>query len=321
MFKKEDILKQLKAKKFVSGTKMAQELKLSRTAVWKHISGLKKEGYRIKAIPGRGYRLIKLTEALVPWEIKERLKTKAFGCEIKHFYRVDSTQEIAKRLAEKGFPEGTVVLAEVQKKGKGRLGRDWQSPFGGIWFSVILLPRVNPIDVPKISLLAGLALVESIEKNLSLPAKIKWPNDILIRGKKVAGIITEMKGESDKVEWVILGIGVNANVDLRFLKNFDFPATSLKEELGKKVDRLGIFISLMENLEKHYFAFQEGHFSNFLDSWRRFSETLGKAVRVETLSEVVEGKAIALNGDGALLVELSSGKIRSFTSGDVTHLR
>lgn len=324
MSNKEKILFALKeAKKhYVSGEELAQRFCLSRTAVWKHINMLRKEGYEIGSSPRLGYLLKSSPNVLFPAEIRYGLQTETFGQNIHYVREIGSTNNTAKELAFAGSLEGTLVVAEEQTGGRGRLGRYWLSPPGGIWLSLILRPRITPSEVLRISILAGVAGIETIQKVTGLKLRIKWPNDLLIDEKKVAGILTEMETEADEVHFVILGMGINANID-----GCDFPpdlrenAASLSMVLGRDVDRCRIVRLLLKNLESAYEQLKSINFCNIVDLWRKHSATLGTRVRVDTIGEVIEGKAIDISDEGALIVRLDSGECKTLWSGDVTNLR
>ncbi len=317
---KDEILFALKdaGKRYISGEELAQRLSLSRTAVWKHIKALRKEGYEIESSSRLGYLLKSSPNLIFPAEIIYGLETESFGQKIHYFQEVDSTNNKAKQLAFAGAPEGTLIIAEEQTGGRGRLGRGWFSPLGGLWFSLILRPQISPSEVSKVTLLAGAAGAETIQEATGLEPKIKWPNDILIDGKKLAGILTEMETEADRVHFVILGMGINANIDrANFPPDLRKTAVSLSEALGKNVDRGGILRTLLKKLESGYAQLKSGAFSSVLNSWRKRSDTLGSGVRIETVGEVIEGKAVDISDQGALVLELDSGEHRNVWSGDL----
>lgn len=309
---------------YVSSEELCKLAGISRAAIWKHMEKLRTEGYDIEASPHLGYRLAGIPDSLIPSEIKWKLKTRIFGREVISYRKVDSTNDAAYELAEKGIKEGTVVLAEEQGKGKGRHGRSWQSPpKGGIYMSCVLRPRMAPNEIPRITLLAAVAVAKSIRKATGLDAMIKWPNDILVDGKKVCGILTEMKAEQDSVDFIILGIGVNVNTPAR---NLPKGATSLKEELrhaGRKTDlsRVEIAKKMLESLESEYHALKEKGFKPIIEEWRRLSAMLGSRIRVVLQNRTFEGLAHDVDPDGSLVVRLDSGVMEKVSSGDVVLLR
>jgi len=321
MFSKEAVLFSLKDNwgDFVSGEDISRSLSLSRTAVWKHIQSLKDDGYVIEGVPKRGYRLIKLPDKLLPSEIRYKLKTTLFDKKIYHFDETGSTNKMAKGEAAKGAPEGTLFVAEKQVKGKGRLGREWVSPSGGIWFSMVLRPKISPIDASKITILAGVAVAKAIEVETGLKVQLKWPNDVLIKGRKVAGILTEMSAEADKINFVVVGLGINANLDVNvFPEELQDKVTTLKEALGVEVDRVALLRVILREFEKVYFDLKEGGFEKVLSEWKNLCETLGKHIKISTLEGEIEGEAFDVDQHGGLLLKLPSGEIRMVYSGDVT---
>jgi len=304
---------------FISGEEISRSLSLSRTAIWKNIQSLKKEGYQIEAIPKLGYRLIKVSNELLASEIRYKFKTGLFNKEIYHFNKVSSTNNVARAYAADGVLEGTLIIAEEQIKGKGRLGRKWISPSGGIWFSIILRPEISPIDASKITILTGVAVAKAIEIETGLKVQLKWPNDVLIDGKKVVGILSEMSAEADKVNFVVVGLGINVNFDMKvFPEELRDKATTLKKLLGIEVDRVILFKTVLKEFEKAYFSLKEGDFKKVLSEWRNLCEMLGKRVKILALDKEMEGEALDIDEHGGLLLRLPSGEIRTVYSGDVT---
>ncbi len=302
---------------FVSGEEISRELRISRAAIWKHIEKLRQEGYDITATPHLGYRFISAPDRLIPSEISWRLKTKSFGKKIYAFKKTDSTNTVAYELAEHGEPEGSVVLAQAQAKGRGRFGREWKSPPEGIYMSLILRPDIEPVRTARITLTAAVAVAEAIREVTSLPAKIKWPNDILINSLKVAGILTEMRAQQDTVDFVILGIGINANNS-----KTDLPqtATSLKEELNQPVTKVDLAKRILEFLEIRYLKLND-EFSSIMDEWRNICDTLGVRVKVNIHGEVIEGQALDIDENGGLIVRLDNGFNKHILAGDVELVR
>lgn len=314
-------LKEAKGR-YVSGEGLARRLSLSRTAIWKQINILKGEGYKIESSSRLGYLLKSSPDLLLPSEIEYGLKTHSFGHNIYYLPKIDSTNQKAKELAFNNAVEGTVIVAEEQHGGKGRLGRVWFSPPGGIWFSFILRPQIAPSEVLKVTLLTGVAGSEAIQEISGLKTKIKWPNDILIEGKKVAGILTEMETEADKINFVVTGIGINANIDRKsFPLAFRNTSTSLSSILGEKVDRSAIIRTFLATFEIHYAKLKSGDFSEIINLWKERSDTLGSEVKIKTLNQTIQGKAVNIDEKGALVVKLPSGEQRSIWSGEIINLR
>ncbi len=229
--------------------------------------------------------------------------------------------DIAKKLAGKGEPEGSVVIAERQVSGRGRFQRKWSSPTGGIYFSLILRPTIPPLEMGKINLLAAVSLAETMRELYALPTKIKWPNDVLVRGKKISGILTEMNTKVDKVNWVILGIGINANFEVKKLGKTMIPSTSLKEELKRRIFLKELLQRLLGRLERNYLKLKKEGFGWLLERWRTFSDTLGRKVKVQTSEGIFWGEALDIDSNGALVLRLANGKKKKIFAGDCYHLR
>jgi BirA family biotin operon repressor/biotin-[acetyl-CoA-carboxylase] ligase len=309
---------------YVSGEELCKSAGISRAAIWKHIETLRQTGYEIDAVPHLGYKLVSAPDALIASEIKCGLKNKIFGKEVISYKKVDSTNDIAYQLAEKGVKEGTVILAEEQSKGKGRHGRQWASPpKGGIYMSCILRPEMAPNEIPRITLLAAVAAAKAIRATTSLDVTIKWPNDIMLDGKKICGILTEMKAEQDIAVFVILGIGINVNTAARALPK---GSASLKDELQRrgikgKVSRVEIVKKILEALEELYNISKRKGFESAIEEWKGLSDMLGSRVKVTLPNRSFEGLAHDINPDGALVVRLDSGVLEKVPSGDVVMIR
>jgi BirA family transcriptional regulator, biotin operon repressor / biotin---[acetyl-CoA-carboxylase] ligase len=313
---KDEILRILReAGEHVSGESLAGKLGVSRAAVWKQVHTLIKEGYRIDVVQGKGYRLISVPDKLYPSEVKYGLQARHLGNTVIHLNSTGSTNIVARQMAEQGAEEGTVVVSETQTRGKGRLGRKWITRLGGLWMSVILKPSIDPMHASSITLLAAVSVTKAL-RGAGLDAVIKWPNDVLVNGKKICGILTEMSAETDAVNFIILGIGVNVNNDVPLET-----ATTMRAELGREVDRVKFTQSLLETLEEDYLTFRSEGFTPILWSWRRYSDTLGRAVEVTYQDEVIRGVAQDVDEDGSLLVKTQGGSIRKIVSGDCRHLR
>lgn len=299
---------------YASGEDISRELGVSRTSIWKHIEILRGLGYGIDASPHLGYKLTERPDRLIPEELKNDLRTKFLGKSILSYTSLDSTNDTAYKLAEGGAKEGTVVIAEKQKKGKGRRGRTWISPKGGIYLSCIIRPDIEPKEVAKITLVSAVAVSVSIRKVVNIPVMIKWPNDITINGKKVCGILTEMKAEQDKVDFLIVGIGVNVDNPASLLPK---GATTLSEESGSSVSKVGLAKSILENLEHYMGIFKKEGFKAIRGEWRDLSETIGCHVKVQCHEGKIEGQALDVDADGALVIRLDSGFHKRVLSGDV----
>lgn len=307
------------AGQYVSGEDISLKLGISRTAVWKHMQALKNNGYQIESHPRLGYFFHQAPDRLLPTEICTRLSTQILGSEIHYFTEVDSTNNVAKEKAAAGCKEGAIVVAEAQNGGKGRLARGWYSPLGkGVWLSVVLRPKFLPQEAPKSTMLAAVAVNKAIEKTIGFPCGIKWPNDILFKGKKLVGILTEMSAEMDAVNYIVIGMGINVNISQE-----DLPveireiATSLSIMAGHPVSRLDLVINLLSQLEDLYRIVQNQGFDPILEEWRRQTVTLGKMVDVYGIDRQFAGKALDIDKDGALLVETETG-IEKVLAGDVS---
>jgi BirA family biotin operon repressor/biotin-[acetyl-CoA-carboxylase] ligase len=306
---------------FLSGEEISRQLKVTRTAIWKRMKVLREMGYEIEASTKRGYRLIRSPDLLSPSEVKPILRTKWMGKTIHHFQTIDSTNYKAYQLALIGAEEGEVVIAESQKKGRGRLGRHWFSPsFLNLYLSVILRPKIPPQQASIITLMAAVATAEAIEKFSGLKPSIKWPNDILLRSRKVAGLLNEIQSEMDQIHFVILGIGVNLNMDERmFPKEIRSTATSLKKEMGQTISRKAFLQSLLGELEEWYGIFLKEGGAAVLKAWRDRAQIEGKRVKVTSFGETVVGVAVDVDSDGALILRTQDGDEKRIVAGDMEY--
>jgi BirA family transcriptional regulator, biotin operon repressor / biotin---[acetyl-CoA-carboxylase] ligase len=306
---------------FVSGEAISDKLGLTRTAVWKHVESLRGQGYRIDAVPARGYRLSAIPDRLTPLELRPLLNTHDLGQVLHHFEVISSTNDHARELAEEGAGHGEVVVAESQTGGRGRRGRPWVSPPGrNAYFSVILRPELPPVRAPELTLLASVAVCDAL-RQAGVAAGIKWPNDLLVGGRKISGILTEMASEPERVHWAVIGIGVNVNATAE-----DFPpelrdiATSILIERGAPAPRALFVAACLTALEEWLDRHAEEGFDPVRLAWRERSDTLGREVTVKTDGRDVVGVAEDIDAVGALLVRTSAG-VERILSGDVLHLR
>ena len=318
---KTKIINLLKVNKenFLSGEIISKELGVSRAAVWKYINALKEDGYEIESISRKGYRIISSPDLLTYEELKENLNTN-FITKIIHFDSINSTNIKAKELADFGEKDGTVIISEEQTLGRGRLGRNWISPKSkGIWMSIILKPDINPIHVSKITQVGAAAVCKALEE-MKIDAYIKWPNDIIINNKKVCGILTEMSSELNKINYVVLGMGINVNIDKNeFCEDIKKIATSLKIETGKNISRKILMAKILNNFELLYNQFvMDGNAKVSLDICRKKSILLGKKINIIKNKEILSVKAIDINNEGELLVQRPDGKTESLISGEVS---
>jgi len=304
---------------YISGEEMSRELGISRTAVWKHIENLREEGYGIEAFPHLGYKLISIPDRLTEAELGWRLKTDIIAKKIYSYKETASTNDAAHDLAMAGEKEGAIVIAESQTAGRGRMGREWASPKSkGAYFSVILRPDILPKEVPCITLFSALSVAKTIRDMLNLAAFIKWPNDVLIDNQKICGILTEMNAETDKINFVIIGIGININT-----KKEELPkdATSIMEASGKELSRVEVVRGIFKNMDKYYKLFNSGHISGIIKEYKEFSNFLGTRVRVTYHDTKIEGYAADVDEDGALILRMDSGLNERILAGDVSMLR
>lgn len=317
---KQAVLELLKStREYISGEEISHRMQVSRTAIWKHIQGLRVEGYEIDSQPRLGYRLLSTPDRLYPAEIYDGLATQAFGSSIVYFSSTGSTNDVAKQIAEQGAAEGTLVVAEEQTGGRGRLGRKWVSPQGtGIWMSLILRPQILPQDAPKITLVAALALVKAVRSLTGLQVSIKWPNDVVYQEQKIVGILTEMTGELDRVKYLVVGMGINVNTQQE-----DFPeelrpiATSIFLQTKQQQSRVALVQGVLKHFEDLYLTFLSGDFASILAEWKANCSTIGKDIRVTGLRQSLVGKALDVAHDGTLQLQLSDGTITSVVAGDI----
>ncbi|WP_156774350.1 biotin--[acetyl-CoA-carboxylase] ligase [Fictibacillus arsenicus] len=304
---------------FVSGQQISENLNCSRTAIWKHISELRKSGYSIEAVQKRGYRLLTSPDLVTAEEVSLYTGNGTFGKKVTYKTSVKSTQEIAHSLAREGALEGSIVLADEQTGGRGRLGRAWQSPSGtGIWMSLILRPEIPLQKAPQLTLLIAVAASRAIEKVTGLEAAIKWPNDLLIKGKKVAGILTELQAEADSIHSVIVGIGMNVNQEKKhFTEEISEIATSLAIEGGKTYKRAEIAGAVLQEIENLYRSYLVKGFAVIKLLWEARAYSLGKRITARSVTGSITGYAKGITDEGVLLLEDDNGEIHSIYSADI----
>ncbi|MBN6888447.1 BirA family transcriptional regulator, biotin operon repressor / biotin---[acetyl-CoA-carboxylase] ligase [Cytobacillus horneckiae] len=304
---------------YLSGQAIADVLGCSRTAVWKHIESLRKEGFELEAVRRKGYRIIGTPDKVIADEISLGLKTEDFGRSIHYEEVVETTQKVAHRLANEGAKEGTIVVAEEQSNGRGRMDRKWVSPkYTGIWLSIILRPNLPPHKAPQLTLIAAVSVVQAIEEVTGLSPEIKWPNDVLLNGKKITGILTEMQADADRIASIIMGIGINVNQSKE-----DYPpelqdkATSLAIEKGQKISRAELIQALLLKLENLYKIYIEKGFHPIKLLWESYAVSIGKYITARTLTGAIAGKAIGITDEGVLLLEDGEGKTHHIYSADI----
>ncbi len=322
---REAVLLALKEKKgeWLSGEVLSESLNVSRTTVWKQIKTLLAEGYEVDSSPKKGYRLSCPPDILSPAEVCPGLTSEVFGRKDYFYYQeIDSTNNRARALASMGYPEGTLVVAEMQTAGRGRRGRSWYSPISqGVYMSVILRPVLPLKEIFRISLLTAVTVAETLEEELSLPARIKWPSDILINNKKIAGILSEAVTDMDGIEYIVIGIGLNINNQLQdFPNDFRNTVTSASAEDQRPGSRVKVLQGLLARLESHYFGLLAGGFASILEKGKSMSAVIGKEIRLDTINGFLVGQAIDIDDDGFLLLRDQSGIIHTIFSGEITIL-
>ncbi len=304
---------------FVSGQEMSEACNVSRTAIWKHIKILRDKGYKIESYTKKGYRLLSEPDLLSPLEMEKSLTTKTFGRNYIYLTKTESTSAKAKKEALEGAPEGTVVVTEEQSAGRGRLDRGWFSPFGkGIWFSLILRPDFLPMEAPKCTLMAAVALTKAFHRMGLAEAGIKWPNDILVNGKKIVGILTEMNASMEEIFYIVMGIGINVHVERTDLpEELQDIATSFSME-GIEIDRKELFTVVLEELESIYNRVLLDGFDTIIEEWKRLSVTLHKEIDVYAPGRTYRGVAVDVDRDGNLLVQTGPNTVERIIAGDVS---
>lgn len=318
-----EILKALRSPDggWVSGSDLSQELGVTRAAVWGRVEELRSVGYEIEASPHQGYRLIASPDALHADDLMARLPTpRVIGRDIRVFKETASTNDTIEKLARDGAPEGVVVFAESQIRGRGRLGRSWISPAGkGLWFSVLLRPNLRPPEITRVTVSAATAIRRAIRTATSLEPEIKWPNDLLIDGRKVAGILTELSAETDRVRYVVLGVGIDVNqMSTDFPPELSKVAGSLRMAAGSIVDRAALVTVVLSELDKDYTRVCDGQFQEVAEEWESVCSTLGRRVTIEIGGRRLQGRAESLDPDGALLLRTQYGHLECITGGDLT---
>ncbi len=317
---KSEVLRLLKcADGYISGQAICGELEVSRTAVWKVIRQLRSEGYVIRAVQNKGYYLLEKPDVLSKEELEGAIDSEWAGKTVYYYSVTDSTNSCIKALAETGAKQGTLVVADMQSAGKGRRGRSWYSEAGsGVWMSILLRPEFEPNQASMITLVAALAAAKAIRDVSGLDARIKWPNDIVINGKKVCGILTEMSLEADYIRYVVCGIGINVN-HKEFPEDIRATATSLMLESGEKVSRIQLISELWKHFEKYYELFcADGDLKHLKAEYNSILVNKDKQVRVLEPKGEWSGKATGINNKGELLVETEDGSVNKVYSGEVS---
>lgn len=317
---KDKLLKMLsEAEGYVSGQRLCEELNVSRTAVWKNINRLKEEGYVIEAVPNKGYCLKERPDVINVPEIKSGLQTRSWGQETMFFEEVDSTNNVAKKMAEEGAPHGRLVIAENQNAGKGRRGRTWSSPEGtGIWMTFILRPQIHPQAASMLTLVAAMAVRKAVYTETGLETVIKWPNDIVAGGRKICGILTEMSAELEWINYVVVGVGINANI-WKFPDEISDKATSLFLETGRTVDRSRMVSAYGNAFEEYYNRFVEtGSLALLKEEYNSYLANFHNQVKILDAGGDFVGISKGINDAGELVVTDAEGTERIVRSGEVS---
>jgi BirA family biotin operon repressor/biotin-[acetyl-CoA-carboxylase] ligase len=311
------VLELLSENTFVSGEIIAQKLNVSRTAIWKQIQVLRDLGYDIKSIKNKGYQLISKPDIPIEEEVTRNLKTKIIGKKIHYFKAINSTNLYAKKLLEKDVEEGTMIIADVQTQGRGRKKRTWSSPIGGLWFSVILYPNIPPQNAMLVTMAGSIAVAQGINEVTGLKPVIKWPNDLLLNNKKVCGIFTELDAEMDKINYIIMGIGINVNNPID--KELRDIGISLIQEVGKKLSRVNLLKTILKYLDELYHKLKLEDYNFIRDLWFSYSKIIGKKIRVTTEKSNFIGIVTNIDNSGCLVLETKNGPIK-IVSGDIKYL-
>ena len=290
----------------VSGETLSANLGISRVSVWKHIKKLQEVGYDIEATP-KGYLLVRAPDLLYPWEFGDK------ESKIHYFDEVDSTMDIARDLARNQCPHFTVVIAGQQKKGRGRLKRTWLSSEGGLYFTIVVRPKIPPVLSSRVNFAASMILAKNLRDMHKIPAMVKWPNDILVNDRKISGLISEMEAEMDMVSFINIGLGVNVNNDPT---PHEPMATSLKEILGREVSRKDLLKAFLDDFEH---TLNDSDLKNVVLDWKKYAGTLNRHVRIVTAHNVWEGLAVDVDENGALVIKLADGSLKRIIHGDCFH--
>ena len=304
---------------YLSGQELCEKLNVSRTAVWKVINQLREEGYEIEAVRNKGYRLVERADVMTAAELESCMGDQQLGLPVKYYDKIDSTNNQVRRLAEEGAEEGLLVVAECQEAGKGRRGRVWKSPAGsGIWMSFLLKPQVGPEHASMLTLVAAMAVASGIQDITGMETKIKWPNDLVLSGKKICGILTEMSTDLDSIRYIIVGIGINVNTS-DFPEDIAATATSLYLESGKSWKRSELIAAIMKRMEQYYEIFlKTADLSGLKEEYESKLANLGRQVKVLAPKQEYCGICRGITDGGELLVEREDGSISQVMSGEVS---
>jgi len=317
------ILSFLKSHKseFLSGQDMSDVLKISRVAVWKDIKKIRSLGYKIESKQNLGYRLVDTTKLLLPWEITQNLNTKFLGKKVYYFNTIDTTQNFAMEIVSRNNTNGTIIIAKKQTGGRGRMKRKWKSPVGGIWMSIITHPKFSVSSTTLVPIAISLALCLAIEKTLKIKPELKWPNDVTVNGKKVAGVLVDASIISNEIEYIIIGVGINFKIKpselanaIKKTPNFYGVTTLVKQD----VNSLPLLHQFLYELENVFQIIDSNHIKKIVKQWTKRSSTIGRNVSIETGSVRINGKAVKIDNDGALIISKGK-KVEKILVGDIMH--
>ena len=305
--KKGQLLKELRSQEeIISGEQLSAVLGISRVSVWKHIHKLQELGYHIMSTPS-GYQLIDSPDIPFPWEFSDH------DYNILYYPEVSSTMDIAKKLARKGCPDFTVVVAGRQTRGRGRLKRQWLSDDGGLYFTLVLRPDIPVLLSSRVNFLASLTLTRVLRELFQIDAAVKWPNDILVDGHKISGMLSELEAETDRVLFISIGMGINVNNDP---SGVEPGASSLKKITDREISKKILLTRFLAEFEERV---KRAEFENVISEWKKYTVTLNRRVKIVTHKEVSEGLAVDVEQDGALVLELADGTRKKIVYGDCFH--
>ncbi|WP_303723075.1 biotin--[acetyl-CoA-carboxylase] ligase [Malonomonas rubra] len=304
---------------FVSGQEISQSLNISRAAVWKQVELLRDQGFEIEAQRSKGYRLVDGPDLLIATDIEAGLDCQFIGTSLVCLPEIDSTNARVRQLAEQDAAEGTVVIADRQSAGKGRLGRRWESPSAvNLYCSILLRPQIPVQQAPQLTFLSAVAVAETLKQRYQLSVKVKWPNDVLVSGKKIAGLLNEMNAETEQIHFVILGIGVNLNMTAdQFPEELNYPATSVLLERGEEIDRVAFIREFLQRIDRYYAEFLQDGFGPIRRRWEALCDLMNQRVQID---QGLQGTVVGLDTDGALRLQLDDGRVERIIAGDVKPL-
>ena len=312
-----EILSLLDDAGFVSGEYIAEHLGVSRVAVWKQIKSLQNMGYGIESVKNKGYRLVSRPDIPIAEEVTLGLDTQVIGKDIYYFKSLSSTNLLAKKLIKDGVEEGAIVVSDIQLSGRGRKNRNWFSPEGGLWFSVVLYPHIPPERGMLLTMASSVSIVQGIKETTGLHPVIKWPNDLLINEKKVCGILTELDAEIDRINYAVIGIGINVNNQLS--EDLHGKATSLIHETGSKFSRVKLLRTILKCIDDNYNRLIMGDYDFIMHSWFSHANIIGKTIRVHGEKTILKGVVSSVDKSGCLILDTKNGRVR-VVSGDVEYL-